>query len=79
MLIPDFSKLLLDVSSDRPVPVRELLLEAFLPKWKDFAAQSIRLDGTLSKVDKLVQLAETETTNESERVLRFFAQDIQVV
>ena len=57
-----------------------MILEAFLPIWKDFAAQKIRLDDTLSKVDKLVQLAETKNEEKSEEkmILNFFKKDIEV-
>ena len=72
--------MLLDVSSEEAVPVEKLLLDAYLPLWKDFAAKSIRLDDTLSKVDKLVQLAESKNQSmpNEEKILKFFEKDIQV-
>lgn len=62
------------------MPVEKLIVEAYLPKWKDFEEQNIRLNYTLSKVDKLVQLAESKGIGGSieDKIKRFFKKDIEV-
>jgi 2-hydroxy-3-keto-5-methylthiopentenyl-1-phosphate phosphatase len=66
------------VTLEEDVPIEKLILDAFKPKWSDFKANTIRLDGTLSKVDKLVQLAEVGNETNEENILKFFEKDIEV-
>lgn len=72
---------MLDITSEDPVPILDLLLKAFKDRAKDFKDQNIRMDFTLSKVDKLVELVhlKTEENDSDVTFLReFFQRDVEV-
>lgn len=80
-LSKDFSKNLMDVTSEKPIKPGEKLEEVFSDLIVGLTQESIRMDMTMSKVERLVQLVSSENVAEGSKpdlIQGFFSKDIKV-
>lgn len=71
----------MDVTSETPIKPEEQLEEVFSDMIVDLTQESIRMDMTLSKVDRLVQLVNSESQDQESKlslIKGFFSKDIKV-